>query len=379
MNASLEKTSRSDRRMTIVFVIKALDNIKGGAERVLTQVASGLAEQGHNVSIMSFEKNGGEPFYPVSDKIERIYLGIGDVSQQSSIAELFRRIAALRKKLRKVNPDVVAAFMHSSFVPTSFALAGSGIPVLASEHIVPQHYKTRKLEYYLLMLSAVFVKKITVLSQKVKEEYSKILHSKMVVMENPVAPAKNRSDFVFEKTNIKTILNVGRLTDQKDQKTLIEAFARLADQYPEWKVKIIGAGELEPELNALIRSHQLSDRIELAKPTNAIELEYLSSEIFAIPSLYESFGLVTAEAMAHGVPTIGFKSCPGTNELIIDGQNGLLVEGEDRVTAFERGLEEMIADEALRNRLGRAGPQSVKNFNVETIVQKWEDLLRDNI
>lgn len=361
--------------MKILFVIKALNNVKGGAERVLVDIASGLADKGHDVVVLSFDQVGGESFYPLSDKVKRNCLGIGDVSSRSTVTDVVKRMIAIRKETLKLKPDSIIAFMHSSFIPTSFAMVGTGIPVLASEHIVPEHYKTRKLEYLLFMLSSIFTRKITVLSQQVLQNYPCILHSKMVVMENPVRPAIKLANSIGDSEGSKRILNVGRLTDQKDQRTLIKAFALLANEYPEWSVKIVGEGELLTKLNDLVKSLRLEKRVELAGSTAAIENEYQNAHIFALPSLYESFGLATAEAMAHGLPVIGFKSCQGTNELIVNNENGLLVDEQNRIGAFSEGLRKMMANEALRTRLGSRGPETVNPFHPQNIIDKWTKLI----
>lgn len=363
--------------MKIVFTIKALNDAKGGAERVLADVASGLAEEGHEIIIISFDAAGHDSFYPLSPKIRRVCLDIGDALSKATLVEFVQRVIAIRREVQEIKPDIVVGFMHSSFIPASFALIGTGIPVIASEHIVPDHYKHRKLEYFLVVLSSFFTNKMTVLSKPVLEKYPRILHSKMVVMENPVHPANDVIDWSDKSEDTKRILNVGRLTEQKDQKTLIEAFALLADDYPDWSVKILGDGELYSELSELIGSLGLEQRIELADPVSDIEREYQNSHIFALPSLYESFGLATAEAMSHGLPVIGFDTCPGTNELIIDNENGFLVDGKNRVEAFSEGLRRLISDDDLRRKLGQNGPQTIEPFHPPRIVAKWSALIRD--
>ena len=93
-------------------------------------------------------------------------------------------------------------------------------------------------------------------------------------------------------------------------------------------------------------------------------------------SRYESFGLATAEALAHGVPAIGFADCPGTNELIIDGRNGILVESSrDRASAMAAGLAQMIENTQLREQLARSAPLSVSAFTLEAVLEHWQALL----
>ena len=365
--------------MNILFAIKALDNVQGGAERVLADITSGLADKGHNISILSFDKSGGQSFYPLNEKVKRIALGIGDVTRNARFHEVIARMVAIRKTTLKAKPDAVIAFMHSTFIPASFALIGTGIPVIASEHIVPEHYKNKRWEYILLLLSHFFVKKITVLSQTIIKSYSSILHPKMVAIENPVHPAQALANTQRNKTDKKIILNVGRLTPQKDQETLIKAFKKISNDHPEWHLKIIGEGELRENLEKQIQELNVESRVSLPGITSDIEHEYQNAHIFALSSKYESFGLVTAEAMAHRLPAIGFASCPGTNEIINNKINGLLVDGSDKIEAFAQGLKQLIEDEELRKSLGEAGLKSVEKFHPDIIVEKWENLIKDAI
>lgn len=363
--------------MKILFVIKTLDNVQGGAERVLADITSGLAERDHNVAVLSFDQPKGKPFYPLNRKVKRIPLGIGDVKRKTTFPEVISRMVAIRKATIRMKPDIVVAFMHSTFIPASFAMIGTGVPIIASEHIVPDHYRNRMWEYKLLRLSRFFIKKITVLSQSIIESYTPSLRPKMHAIANPVHPAEMFADPKGEGTARKIILNVGRLTDQKDQETLIKAFAILANDYPDWDIKIIGEGEFRHRLENIISELGLESRISLPGITSKIEEEYQSAHIFALPSEYESFGLATAEAMAHGLPTLGFASCPGTNELITHEKNGLLVDGGDRAQVFSEGLKKLINDPDLRTDLGHQGLKTIEQFHPDSIVEQWERLIEN--
>jgi glycosyltransferase involved in cell wall biosynthesis len=352
-----------------------MNDAEGGAERVIADVSSGLAERDHEVSLLSFDKPDGKSFYPLNHKIRRLCLGIGFSLQKATLSETCIRMVALRRTVKKERPDVVVAFMHSMFVPIAFALIGTGIPVVASEHIVPQHYRSRRLEFLLLMASATLLKRITALSESVKALYPKFLQRRMVAMPNPVHVSTGSADPTGEGQDRKIILNVGRLDPQKDQKTLIAAFARLAPSHTDWEVHIFGNGPLRGELENLVREHGLQDRVFLPGTTPEIAKEYQQAQIFALPSLYESFGLATAEAMSFGLPPLGFADCQGTNELIANGENGMLVHGDDRVAEFKWGLEKLINSPQLRVKYGTNAKQIIDRFHPEKIIGAWENLI----
>ena len=113
--------------MKILFAIKALDNIQGGAERVLAEITSGLADKGHSVSILSFDQPGGCSFYPVHENVQRLSLGVGHAKNKTTIREMIARMLAIRRTVTKMQPSVVIAFMHSTFIPASFSLIGTGV------------------------------------------------------------------------------------------------------------------------------------------------------------------------------------------------------------------------------------------------------------
>ena len=365
--------------MKILFAIKAFDDTRGGAERVLADVASGLAQYGHDVSIISFDKLGNTSFYPLDPAIKRIYLGIGKIDSPSTLLETIARMLSLRKTIKLEQPDIVIGFMHSMFVPLAFSLIGTQIPIIASEHIVLEHYKAKRFEFILILIISFFVKKFTVLSEDIKKCYPTFLHKKMFAIANPVRGAKQLSNTIDTKCATKTILNIGRLSTQKDQEILIKSFAKISSKYPDWQVKIFGDGELRPLLENLVIKLGMEDRISLPGTTKEIDKEYQKAHIFALPSRYESFGLATAEAMAHGLPVIGFADCPGTNELIEDGANGLLVYGDDRVITFANALEKLIISKDLRYSFGQKGIITVEKFAPKKIVGIWEEFIRDTV
>jgi glycosyltransferase involved in cell wall biosynthesis len=207
-----------------------------------------------------------------------------------------------------------------------------------------------------------------------REGFPKRFRKRMRTIPNPVRIIASKRDR-SRGTGPKTILSVGRLEKQKDQATLIEAFARLASDFPNWNLRIIGEGSLRQDLEAQIAG--LHGRAELPGAVADIEREFAAADLFAMPSLYESFGIATAEALAAGLPAVGFADCPGTNELIDDGTNGLLVRGADRADAIADGLARLMRDEDLRARLGAAGPASVEKYSLASVADRWEQLLSD--
>jgi predicted glycosyltransferase len=129
--------------MKILFAIKHLSESVGGAERVLCMVCSELQAHGHDITIVTFDRPGRQPFYALDPRVKHVELATGDASKSSTVTETLRRMWKLRKLVATEKPQIAIGFMHSMFVPLTLALLGTKIPVLASEHIVPEYYQTQ--------------------------------------------------------------------------------------------------------------------------------------------------------------------------------------------------------------------------------------------
>lgn len=361
--------------LRVCFFIKALSEASGGAERVLSTVASKLAERGHQVTIVTSDKYGTTPFYQINPKVRIVRLQVGDAHRHLNLYTLLSTSYRYYQILRHGAYDVTVGFMHSAFIPLSIPSYLVGIPVIGSEHISFDHYQTRRMQLWLYKLVIPFLDAVTVLSDAVKRNFPDQIARRMYVVPNPVSLDEVRPvDGGIQKTR-NIILSVGRLDIQKDHATLISAFAKCADQFPDWDLHIYGRGKLHGPLQDQIEGAGLQGRIYIHPPTANICTVYATADIMAVPSRYESFGLVTVEAMLCGLPVIGFADCPGTNELIEDGKNGVLVQGADRAESFKNGLVSLMSNPDRRLQYGLSGRETAKRFHPDAIVTLWERIL----
>ena len=364
--------------MNLVFAIKKLDNIAGGAERVLSIICSELSKRGHTVNLITFDGPETKLFYKLDNKVNLIKI-TDNVRIKSNRFFLFiSRFIKIRKEIINIDPDIVVGFMHSIYVLLAFSLLNKNIPVIGSEHIVPDHYKNRKLEYFAIILSTLFIKKITVLSDDIKYRFSPLINRKMISIPNPIELKKFNLK-KKDKSNF-TILTIGRLEIQKDQKTLIKAFNLLANEFTNWNLTLIGDGPLKIELEKLIKEFKLSKRIFIVEVTSEIWKFYNEADLFVMPSKYESFGLVVAEAMGFKLPVIGFRNCLGINKLIVHNKTGLLIDSElNRVESLALGMRKLMSSKVLREKLGSAGYKKINSYySKEYVIDLWENLLLDN-
>ena len=93
-----------------------------------------------------------------------------------------RRWLRFRKVIKEEKPKVVIGFMNSIYVLLAFALQGTSIPIIASEHIVIEHYQKRSLQFLLLIISSFLINEYTVLSDSIKKRYPFLIKRKMTII-----------------------------------------------------------------------------------------------------------------------------------------------------------------------------------------------------
>jgi glycosyltransferase involved in cell wall biosynthesis len=147
-----------------------------------------------------------------------------------------------------------------------------------------------------------------------------------------------------------TLVYVGRLADEKSIPELVQAFNSLVENH-EIQLLMVGDGPIKATLE---KSLEISDGhyafTGIKKGEELAEL-YASSDIFAFPSRTETFGQVVQEAMASGLPAVGYDS-PGVRDLIKNDETGLLVVNKDEVE-FKEALKKLIDSEELRLKFGK--------------------------
>ena len=123
----------------------------------------------------------------------------------------------------------------------------------------------------------------------------------------------------------------------------------------------------------MISHYKLSEQAFFRGATDNVLDVYNKAAIFAFPSAFEGFPLALTEAMSAGLPAVGCKSCPAVNELIKDGENGFLCE--NGVDAFAQALEKLMSDEELREKMGQAAKEDMKQYAPDKIWDMWEKLI----
>ena len=367
--------------MKIIFATKGLEQAVGGSERVFTEICNELYKYNNDISVLTFDRDNYVPFYSLNSSVKKITLNHGGIYRHASIFSFLKSIYLLRKVIIKEKPDVIIAFMHSMYVPVAFASLFLKVKVIASEHATYNYYKKKKLEMFLIRLSAPFISKIVFLSKEISLDYPKCLQKKTVIISNPVRMNfQNVSFSPYEKEDV--ILSVGKFNSNKRHKVLIDAFVSISDKYPDWRLIILGDGYMRKDFIKFIDDKSMKDRIELPGIVKNIESYYSKSKIIVLASIEESFGLSVAEAMCFECAPICFSSSYGAKELIVNSRNGLLVNEHEneKIKKLSEALEELINNPERCLEYGRRSKQLIINkYTISNIINRWLDLLNSKI
>jgi glycosyltransferase involved in cell wall biosynthesis len=169
------------------------------------------------------------------------------------------------------------------------------------------------------------------------------------------------------------IVCVGRLVLQKGHRILLEAVARLKEDFSDLRVEFAGAGPLLDDLRERVARLDLASHVEFLGVTADVQPVLARAAMVVMPSLWEGFGLAALEAMACGRPVIA-SDVDGLREFITHERDGLLVPAGD-VTALAEAIARLLRDRALAERLAAAGRARVAEaFTLDTMARKLEAL-----
>lgn len=369
--------------MKLCMMISSLSS--GGAERVATTLANHWAEKGWEIVIITLA--GAErDFYAVSPRVRRVALHLVGESggALSGLWNNLSRARALRRVLKRENPQIALGFMPSSNILCGLACVGTQAIAVGSEHIhppmvpLPQSWKClRQLVYP--RLAAV---------SALTDESAKWIRARtdarsVPVIPNPIAYPIPDGDPSVDPGEVKNGLNgrkyllaVGRLAHEKGFDRLLAAFERAYANQPDWRLIILGEGPLRDELARYRDELGLSDAVAMPGAVGNIGTWYEAGDAYAMTSRYEGFGNTLAEALAYGLPAVAVDCETGPREILRHEVDGLLVPRDDP-DSLAAALERLMGGEDLRERFAAHAVEARDRFAVERVAGQWEALFQE--
>ncbi|NGN65070.1 glycosyltransferase family 4 protein [Streptomyces sp. A7024] len=360
----------------------------GGTIHSTLKLASALADR-HQVEIAAVGRYKDAPAFAVDPRIPVVQLvdlrpGGQDsadpdfhlpseiVSPAEPRADRYSRLADRRVAawLRTLDADVVIGTRPS----VNFYLARLG-PAhavrLGQEHVGLERH-TEALQQDMAEQYALLDAVVTVSEADARAFREQVAVPGLTITHigNPVpAPGVPPSD-----GRAKVVAAAGRLVPGKRFELLIEAFAKVAAEHPDWQLRIYGKGQQRAALRARIDELGLYNHVLLMGAVPSLAAEWPKASIAASMSAYESFGLTLVEAMRAGLAVVSTDCDQGPREIITDGTDGVLVPVDD-VAAFAAALGSLIGDEERRRTMAAAALRKALRWDPAAVVARYEELI----
>lgn len=359
--------------MKILFVTTGLG--LGGAERQVCDLADRLVAAGNEVAIAYMVD--GISVRPANEKVELISLHCRKTPW--GLAQGFFR---LRRIIRQIKPDVVHSHMVHANILTRLARIGCRMPrLICTAHNTNEGGKIWMLAYRWTDALADISTNVSQEAVKVFEEKGAVPPGRMVALYNGIdveqfAGNSSQRQSLREQMGIgpqdRLLLALGRLVHAKGHDILIEVFARMAAENDTLKLWIAGEGELRQALQQQINTAGLQEKIQLLGARSDVPALLNAADVFVLPSRFEGFGLVVAEAMACAKPVVA-TDAGGVAEVM--GGHGWLIPveaPEPLRAAIAQALA--LTPEQLAENGAQARQHIVDNFGIDAALQRWLDL-----
>lgn len=349
---------------------------KGGSERVLVNLADFLVKNGHQVTMVTQYKKENE--YPLNPEVKRI---ISDITAEETagnrVINFYRRFRKLRNTWKQEKPEVILSFIGKNNMMAILTSWFLHIPVVVSVRGEPTaEYYTRWMQKASRFLFR-FAAGIILQTGKSMEFFPQEVQRKAVVLNNPVDPMFFRERYRGERD--KTIVAVGRVDENKNHKMLIDAFAGIAEQFPQYSLYIYGEGELREHLKQYTEDIGLAGRVFLPGNTDNVADAIYRSRIFCLSSDTEGMPNTLIEAMLMGL-TVVATDCPcgGCAELISHQENGLLTPVRN-ASKMKENLHFLLNNLQIADKMGEKASGIQASYDPATIGKIWENYLKSVI
>jgi len=368
--------------MKVLLLITGLG--MGGAEKVVCALADALAGRGHEVCVAFM--TGAAVVSPVNSSVKLIDL---NVKSRSSVVGAFFK---LRQFIDEFKPDVVHSHMiHANILARLMRLAIPIKRLISTAHSSNEGGKLRMLAYRLTNCLADVSTNVSKEAVAAFIQAKAVKPGQMLALHNGIATDTFSFDLMARKRlrkellmdrdeSLQIILAVGRLYEAKDYPNLFYAFSKLLKSGSvdlNCRLCIAGDGPLRNDLDFLAIQLGIEDRIRFLGVRHDVVNLMSAADIFVLPSAWEGFGLVVAEAMACERVVVA-TDCGGVQEVL--GNTGYLVRPGNSAALAKALQDALNLTGAERAIVGHAARQRViENYALNTVVDKWLKVYSDEV
>lgn len=340
-----------------------------GAERVLSELSREWTRLGHKITIIQTGADNYGVSYKISNNIE-----ILNIHATSKIKPI-RYIQEIKRVIKILNarPNAtVISFIVSSIFICGVASLFVDNKIVVSERNNPKEVPSGKLQQKLRDWAFCCADVCVFQTKEAMSMFPKKVQQKGVVIPNPINGSLPEP---FKGERRKAIIAACRLHPQKNLSMLIEAFAQLHIEYPEYCLEIYGQGNEREKLEKQIQTLGLETNIKLPGFSSNIHEKMIDATMYVSSSNYEGISNSMLEALAMGVPTV-VTDCPvgGARMIIENGTNGLLVPVGD-VGALYMAMKRLIENPTFAEKISQNSIRICKQYPIQVISQRWIDVM----
>lgn len=346
----------------------------GGAERVISLIANYCAK--YNLEVQVITLSTEEVIYPIDNKIKHLHIK-RTIKKPFHIIE---RIPKIRKAIK--DSDIIVSFIWWNNICTILASLFLNKKIIISdrndtESELKKYFNNpliRKFAEILIKFLYRFATKVVFQTADAQNFYPNAIQKKSVVIPNPIVPYLPER---YTGIRRKEIVAMCRLERQKNIKMMIDAYALLVQDYPEFTFIIYGEGELRWELEEYIENLSLKDKIFLPGFQKAIHERVVDIYMYVSSSDYEGISNSMLEALGMGLPSV-VTDCPvgGARMFIKQNENGILVPVGNTQAMYE-GMKKIIEDDEFREKISNNAIKIREEISVDIICKKWLDLIEE--
>ncbi len=357
----------------------------GGAQRVLLDQAGWFYDRGYGVQVLFYYDKDG----CLSEWRERYPFPIDTLSGYKpgagirNIAGLLPGLLKLDKHIREFKPDAIECFTHDANligIPIAWLC---GVPVrIATHHGRFAGLSGLREKLHTRLVNSTLTTKIVCVSGRARNQAltEGIRDGKISVIYNGILPVKTDSALREQirrelglSSDVKMILNIGRLVPEKAQWLLIDAAAESMRSRQDLHFFIAGAGPLHSDLEARIRRLGLTDRFTLLGNRSDIPALLNAADLFVLYSDTEGMPISLMEAMSAGIPVIASR-LEGIAEIINSPEVGTLIPSGDS-SRLAAAILNTLKDEGRLKLNAENGQRRIRSdFTLEKACRGYEEL-----
>lgn len=357
--------------MKILYITPDIRN-SGGIARVISLKANYLVSVlSYEVCILSENKTNLDFFYDFNPKIE----WESSIYARNKLFFYWNYFRLIRKTIAQKKPDIIVVCDAVAWIFLPWFI-NTKIPILFETHVsislkkilnngLLSTIRSKIVQFFKKITARKFDKFIFETEAGSKEwnlENSKVIPNPISFVSQNLASLEN-----------KKAIAVCRHSYEKGIDRLLMIWKKVLENHPDWILDIYGQWDSNLHYQKMADGLEISQNVNFIAPTIDIKNRLNQASVFLMTSRSEAFGMVLIEAMACGLPCVAYDCPVGPSEIIENNQNGFLIE-DNTTDFFVEKVELLINNKNLRLTMGKKASESAKKYNIDEIMQKWNDL-----